>query len=406
MSLLDFPDPPTPKSLNPITCLQEYIRIRTDHPNPDYDLAINYLIGIAKHYGFGYEVIQLTEKNKALLVYYLGSDKTLDPILLNSHIDVVQVEPEKWTHDPFEGKIVDGLLYGRGSQDMKSIGIQHLHALAKLKLEHNFTPQRTIILSFVPDEEIMGFEGMYLLVKHLPPIAFAIDEGLPSENDRISIFHGERKQWWLKLESSGEAGHGSKYVKHNAFENLHHVIDKIIHFSKLEKAKLDHSELSDVITINVNYISAGNPSSYNVIPSFCEAGLDIRIPPTHEGSSPSIDLIEFKQMISEWCDKHNVKYSFQNGTHIDATVNKTTDKDNPWIKQVTNFLNGKGIETDVSIFQASTDAQFLRTADIPTIGMSLIRHTTVLLHDHDEYIPLKSFIEGIDMYVDLLKKLC
>lgn len=402
--------------LNSVTCLQDYIRIRTDHPDPDYDSAINYLVSLAKHYGFEYEVIELTEKNKALLVYYLGSDKSLDPILLNSHIDVVQVEEDKWTHDPFEGKIVDDvithnkimvgqatihnkIMYGRGTQDMKSIGIQHIHALAKLKLE-NFKPKRTIILSFVPDEEIMGFEGMYLLTKHLPPISFAIDEGVPSEDNSVNLYYGERKQWWIKLESVGEAGHGSKYVNDNAFHKLYDISTRIINYGKDQKAKLDdgNTNLADIITININQMSGGNSSSYNVIPSTWEAGLDVRIP-------PSINLVEFEKMISDWCDDCGVKYSFVNNTNIDYDINEVTDQNNKWIKLVTDYFDSKEIQTTKSIFVASTDAQFLRKLGIPTIGMSLIRNTKVLLHDHNEYIPIESFLEGIDMYVDLLKKI-
>ena len=404
------------KILDPVICLQDYIKIRTDHPNPDYDSAINYLVGLVEYYGFDYEVKELTEKNKALLVYYTGSDKSLDPILLNSHIDVVQVEEDKWAHNPFEGKIVTNrigpmiihgqevikersLMFGRGTQDMKSIGIQHIHALAKLKLE-NFKPKRTIILSFVPDEEIMGFEGMYLLTKHLPPISFAIDEGVPSEDDSINLYYGERKQWWIKLESFGEAGHGSKYVNDNAFLKLYDISTRIVNYGKDQKAKLenDNTNLADVVTININQMSGGNSSSYNVIPSTWEAGLDVRIP-------PSINLVEFEKMISDWCDDCGVKYSFVNNTNIDYDINNITDQNNYWAQLVKNYFEDKGIDINLDIFQASTDAQFLRKLGIPTIGMSLIRNTKVLLHDHNEYIPIESFLEGIDMYVELLKKI-
>ena len=49
-----------------------------------------------------------------------GSNPELGSILLNSHIDVVPVFPDKWDHPPFSAhKTDDGWIYGRGTQDMK-----------------------------------------------------------------------------------------------------------------------------------------------------------------------------------------------------------------------------------------------------------------------------------------------
>jgi len=51
----------------------------------------------------------------------------------------------------------NGDIYGRGTQDMKSVGIQYLEAVRILKLQ-NFKPLRTIILSFVPGKSISTFK--------------------------------------------------------------------------------------------------------------------------------------------------------------------------------------------------------------------------------------------------------
>lgn len=63
-----------------------------------------------------------------------GSEPALPSLLLNSHTDVVPVFPECWKHDPFAAvKEDNGDIYGRGTQDMKSVGIQHLEAVRILK---------------------------------------------------------------------------------------------------------------------------------------------------------------------------------------------------------------------------------------------------------------------------------
>ena len=59
--------------------------------------------------------------NHSLLYTIKGSDSSLKPYLLCGHLDVVPVEEDKWTVDPFGGVIKDGYIYGRGSIDVKNI---------------------------------------------------------------------------------------------------------------------------------------------------------------------------------------------------------------------------------------------------------------------------------------------
>ena len=85
--------------------------------------------------------------------------------MLNSHTDVVQVFPESWIHEPFSAfKDEKGNIYGRGTQDMKCVGIQHIEAVRRLK-KSGKRFKRTIHLTFVPDEEVGGSDGMQKYVK-------------------------------------------------------------------------------------------------------------------------------------------------------------------------------------------------------------------------------------------------
>lgn len=78
---------------------------------------------------------------------------------------------------------------------MKSVGVQYLEAIRKLRLT-NFTPRRTIHVSFVPEEEVGGFKGMARFVKTTEfknlNIGFSMDEGIPSQDDSFNLFYGER----------------------------------------------------------------------------------------------------------------------------------------------------------------------------------------------------------------------
>ena len=85
--------------------------------------------------------------------------------MLNSHIDVVPVFPDQWDHPPFSAhKTDDGWIYGRGTQDMKCVGIWYMEAIRNLKKE-GFQPKRTIHVMWVPDEEIGGHDGMEKLIE-------------------------------------------------------------------------------------------------------------------------------------------------------------------------------------------------------------------------------------------------
>jgi aminoacylase len=70
-------------------------------------------------------------------------------------------------------------------------------------------------LTFVPDEEIGGLDGMNAFLNSLYfkslRIGLALDEGLASEDDDYSVFYGERLPWWVSFVARGNTGHGSRY---------------------------------------------------------------------------------------------------------------------------------------------------------------------------------------------------
>lgn len=97
----------------------------------------------------------------SLLYTWTGIDPTADPILLVGHMDVVPIEPgteNKWSHDPFGGRIVDGFIWGRGAIDNKSAVVGTLEAVEML-LAEGFRPSRTVLLAYGHDEESGGVGG-------------------------------------------------------------------------------------------------------------------------------------------------------------------------------------------------------------------------------------------------------
>jgi carboxypeptidase PM20D1 len=158
---------------------------------------------------------------RALVYRWPGKDKSLLPALFLSHYDVVPVEPEKWTCDPFSGEVRDGYLYGRGTLDTKTTLIWTLEAAEKLSAE-GFSPERDIWFAFGGDEEISGISGAkevagFFRKKNIH-FTWAIDEGsiiadglVSSVKTPLALISVEEKGYLdVELSVAQESGHASR----------------------------------------------------------------------------------------------------------------------------------------------------------------------------------------------------
>ncbi len=362
-----------------------------------------------------------------------GDNKELPAILLNSHYDVVPVANEYWTVPAFEGYINDGKIYGRGTQDMKCVCVQYIHSLKRL-LNDGFKPKRNIYLSFVPDEEIGGYDGMKILLESNwyanINISIAFDEGLASEDDNYTVFYAERLPWWVKYKAEGNTGHASRFIENTAVEQIVSVANKALAFRKEQKDILhggvDTSNingcshcvakkktLGDVTTLNLTSlhasVTAGNGVDVlNVVPPTAEASFDIRI-------SPHVDPSEVHTMLDNWCHEVNssmnnapnvgIKWEFVGNPLKTHSVTSVDPKDNKWFTLLTDTLAKKNITINTQVFPAATDSRYLRALNIKALGFSPIRNSKIMLHENDEYIDINVYLEGIQIYYELIKVL-
>ena len=163
----------------------EFLRFETvsalGFSNGAYNNCADWLVENFKKIGFqSCTILHESVPNKPIVIAeWLGSDPTLQCIFLNCHYDVVPDMTDFWSVPAFEGLRRDGRTYGRGAQDMKCVCVQYLIAMQSLKCQ-GYIPLRTIRLSFVPDEEIGGTDGMLVLLNSKwfkeYPIGIALDE--------------------------------------------------------------------------------------------------------------------------------------------------------------------------------------------------------------------------------------
>ncbi|MBA0726818.1 hypothetical protein Golax_002618 [Gossypium laxum] len=377
-----------------ISRFQQYLQINTTQPSPDYQSSTQFLLSQANSLSLESQVIEFVKGKPVILLKWPGSDLSLPSILLNSHTDVVPFEPSKWTHPPL-GAYIDegGNIFGRGSQDMKSVGMQYLEAIRRLKLS-GFQPKRSLYLSFVPDEEIGGYDGAkklaYSDVFKDMNVEIVLDEGLPSTDGNYRLFYAEMAPWWLVIKSNGAPGHGAKLYDNSAMENLLKSIESIRRFraSQFDLLKAGLKSKGDVISVNMVFLKAGTPSPtgfvMNLQPSEAEAGFDIRAPPTAD-----IESLE-KRIEEEWAPaSRNMTFEFKQKVtpHDDLgrPLITATDDSNPWwtlIEEAINKANGKIGKPE--ILSGATDARYFRQLGLTAIGFSPMTNTPFLLHDHNE----------------------
>jgi carboxypeptidase PM20D1 len=176
----------------------------------------------------------------SLLFKWAGTDSTLEPIVMMSHMDVVPVEAGSesgWAHPPFSGDIADGFVWGRGSLDDKVGVLASLEAVEQL-VTVGYHPVRTVYLAFGDDEEVEG-RGAAAIVALLKsrgvhPLV-AIDEGSAIVRDIIPnisrpvglIGIAEKGHMSVRLTVKAAGGHSSMPPSQTAVGILAQAIDRL-----------------------------------------------------------------------------------------------------------------------------------------------------------------------------------
>jgi len=125
---------------------------------------------------------------------------------------------------------------------------------------------------------------------------------------------------------------------------------------------------------------------------------------------------DISAMLDLWCEECKSAASnlpTDGNLTWDLDTNKlrqhhTTSTDgtrNPWWLLFNSALSSMGINVQPQIFPAASDSRFLRALGLRAFGFSPIRRSPILLHEHDEYIAEDVFIEGCNVYINLLHKL-
>jgi len=180
-----------------------------------------------------------------LIARWRGQEPKLKPLVISGHMDVVEARPSDWQRDPFTPVIENGLLYGRGSSDMKLADALAVAALVELKRE-GYKPRRDIVLAFSGDEETT-MKTTRMLVGELSNAEMVLNvDGTggqldPQGKPQYFTWSGAEKTYGdFELTVTSPGGHSSRPYDPNAIDQLSAALVRIGEY----KFKPELSELT------------------------------------------------------------------------------------------------------------------------------------------------------------------
>ncbi len=209
------------------------IKIDTSSPPGNETKAAQYLKTVLEREGIPAQIYEL-EPGRGNVIARLKGNGSKRPILLMGHLDVVGVQREKWTVDPFAALRKDGFIYGRGSIDDKDKVTTVLMTVLLLKRLKAPLDRDVIFLGEAGEEGGANVGIGFMVNQHWDEIAceYALTEGgtaisRDGKVRTVEIATTEKVPRGVRLVARGQAGHGSRPRLDNALAHLAQAVWKV-----------------------------------------------------------------------------------------------------------------------------------------------------------------------------------
>ena len=411
--------------------------------------AARYCAEVLGGEGIEAEVIELTPGRGSCVARLAASGPdTEPPLILLSHLDVVPVDAESWSRDPFGAELIDGMVWGRGAVDMKNMVAMELGVVRALK-RSGVQLRRDVIFAAVADEEAGGEHGARGLVERRPEL-FHDTGGRPAaaainEVGGYSMTLGDRRFYaiqvaekgivWTRLRATGTPGHASMPHADNAAVKLAAAVSALAADQAGRPARvvpvvagfLAALGLSDVAgmvetdpagasallarrvadpvmrrsfdamlrdTVTPTVLRSGK--KVNVVPGSGEAEVDVRtLPGTDQGAL----LAHLQEVVGD-----------------DATVEAVVALpavEWPDDAEIVGLMHDalRGADPDAAslpmMITPGTDAKALAKLGIPCYGFAPLRLEAdvpflSLFHGHDERVPVSALAFGLPVLAEVV----
>ncbi|MEL6562984.1 MAG: succinyl-diaminopimelate desuccinylase [Pseudomonadota bacterium] len=310
----------------------------------------------------------------------------------NGHTDVVPVGVEAdWTHEPFSANVQDGVMYGRGTTDMKS-GVAAF-AAAAVDFVRDTPPDGAVILAITGDEEGDATDGTTALLDYMSEAQEAMSVclvGEPTCPDRMGemIKIGRRGSMTAWFTVTGVQGHSAYPQRaNNPLPPLMRLMDQ------LATHELDQgTEHFDASTLAIVTVDTGN-SATNVIPAQAHATVNIRFNDAHSGDS-----------LAAWLGAQADAVATAYGVEIDMRVKVSGESfltpPGPLSDLVAAAVETEtGVTPVLSTTGGTSDARFVKD-HCPVVEFGLVGQS---MHQVDEHVPVEHIQQLKAVYGRILR---
>lgn len=293
----------------------------------------------------------------------------------NGHTDVVPIgNASDWTKPPFGAEIKEGVMYGRGTTDMKS-GVAAF-AAAAIDFVHQTPPDGSVILTITGDEEGDALDGTTALLEHMAQAGERMDVCLVGEptcpntmGEMIKIGRRGSMTAWFTV--TGKQGHSAyPHRACNPLPAMVRLMDRLASF-ELDQGT-DHFDPSTLAVVTVD---TGNAAT-NVIPAACTSTVNIRFNDTHSGES-----------LTGWLHSELAKVQDIFGVQIDMRVKISGESfitpPGALSDLVAKAVKAEtGVTPELSTTGGTSDARFVKS-HCPVVEFGLVGQS---MHQVDEHV--------------------
>jgi acetylornithine deacetylase/succinyl-diaminopimelate desuccinylase-like protein len=431
----------------PEKLLQKLIQFDTTNPPGNERACVEFIGDLLSDQGIESQLYAKTPERPNLVARIRGRGEAA-PLLLYGHVDVVTTEGQKWKFPPFEARIEDGFIWGRGALDMKGGVAMQVAAFLRLQ-EEEIVPAGDVILMILADEEVGGEYGAKFMVENHPEVFEGVRNALGEWGGFSTNFGGKRfypiqvaeKQiCTIELIIRGPGGHGgTSVIAGSAASKLAVVLDRIskrqtpVHVDTSAKMMIDgmasaiggatslglkallNPALTDWLLGKLGGTAAAfkpmfhntvNPTIFrgggkvNVMPSEISVTLDGRMLP---GMKPDEFIAEIRALIGLGEEDVEIRVvNFEKGPdNIDMSL----------FSQLSEALVRNDPEANPVplLLTAVTDGRHLAQLGIQSYGFIPMKlpegfEFFNLTHNADERIPVEAVGFGADAIYDVLKE--
>ncbi|GJD34937.1 acetylornithine deacetylase [Methylobacterium aerolatum] len=281
--------------MDTLALLDRLIAFQTVSRDPNRPL-IDFVRSLLAEHGIACELVE-SEGGKANLFCTIGpADRP--GILLSGHTDVVPVDGQDWTSDPFRLRVADGRAYGRGAADMKGFVACAL-ALALRAAGRDLAVPLHLALSH--DEEI-GCVGVRSLIDRLAGRGFRPRLTLVGEPTGLRIATGHKGKLAARATCHGVAGHSA--MAPEALNAIHLACDLVgvLRARQEDLAEGGARDPDDAVpysTIHVGVIQGG--TALNIVPDRCTLDFEIRAIAADDPEAILAEIVAQAQAIAAAC---------------------------------------------------------------------------------------------------------